>query len=343
MHAHIVTAVHRPLPDVVLVSLRPKSPRQRLRFFAGQYATLSYMRNGRRTPVRCFSMISSPHDDQTVQFAARIEGNFTRGLAELRPGDSVWIQGPFGEFVIDPEQDRRIVMLAAGIGITPFVSMLRYMHDTQLKLPITLLYSCRSVSSIPLYNEVREALQRLPRAAMQLFATRQSGPVPSELANVTQGRITDEWLDRITQHEYHGSTYFICGPSAFIASMEGGLRERNVSETQIITESFAQKPTAGMRGAMSPAKLIYGLTAAALVIGVLGITSMDLIRNVPKLMSRITPTGQQTGTSSTTSMGNGASSVSSGSTSSSSGGGTTGTSSRAISNPVYEQPISGVS
>src|SRR5581483_4981754 len=96
-------------------------------------------------------------------FAMRPHGRFTSQIAHLEAGTDVRVQGPFGGFTIDPDYDHQIVMLAAGIGITPFMSMLRHAAETGLTNPILLLYTTKSSSDIPFYEEILALKRRLPR------------------------------------------------------------------------------------------------------------------------------------------------------------------------------------
>lgn len=265
MHAHVIESMARPQPGLLLLTLRPRTSTDTLHFKAGQYAALSFERNGRRSPVRCFSMTSPPNDaGKTLQFAMRIEGRFTRAMAMLRPGAVVYVQGPFGDFTL-PASEQPVVFLAGGIGITPFVSMLRSLAETRSNTKVMLLYSGRLAGNVPLYEEISEVMQKLPHAHMQLFLTRSSKRSPT-IQGAVQGRIGDEHFDRMATRAFQDSIYFVCGPPVFIKAMRRILRARGVSHSRIIVESFTQAPAIVLRGSVSLTEVVYGLTALAFLV-----------------------------------------------------------------------------
>jgi ferredoxin-NADP reductase len=174
-HRYTVRSVERK-DDILLLTLIPKQQGRRLNFQAGQYAAIGFTRRGRPTPMRCFSIVSSPSDD-ALQFAMRVRGNFTQVAATLAAGDDVYVQGPFGDFTIDPVYDQRVVMLAGGIGITPFLSMIRDLTERHIALPITLLFSNRSAHSIPFMDQLQTLARQNPYLHVQFFGDGASGRV----------------------------------------------------------------------------------------------------------------------------------------------------------------------
>ena len=76
-------------------------------------------------------------------------GSETRYHVALDAGGELIVRGPKGRFVFDPETHREpLVLLAAGSGITPAMSILRTIHDLQLEVPVTLLYGCRTAADV---------------------------------------------------------------------------------------------------------------------------------------------------------------------------------------------------
>src|ERR1035438_1267772 len=139
----------------IVLNLNAKNSQNKIRSAPGQYAAISFRKFGRWSPVRCFSIVSNKNED-LLQFAMRPNGLFTSNVARLKPGTKVRVQGPYGNFTIDEEYDDRIIMLAGGIGITPFISMLRYAKLTRLNKPIILLYACKSIDDLPFYEEIMD-------------------------------------------------------------------------------------------------------------------------------------------------------------------------------------------
>src|SRR5579864_688597 len=91
----------------LLLTLEPRRQKDILRFYPGQYAAIGF-KTGRPTPMRCFSIVSSPNNSNELQFAMRVQGNFTQTASNLEVGDEALVHGPFGSFVIDPEIDQNV-------------------------------------------------------------------------------------------------------------------------------------------------------------------------------------------------------------------------------------------
>lgn len=293
--------------NTLLLTIAPKRKRDALVFYPGQYAAIGFKRYGRPSPMRCFSIVSSPNQPDAVQFAMRIQGDFTTSVSRLNKGDTVFLHGPFGDFTIDERYDKNIILLAGGIGVTPFISMARYAADTNLQIPMTLLYSCSYPNDIPFMDELVELEERNPRFQVAFFITKgQVERVPN--ARHLQGRIDHERLRQLTGGQYDKFTYFICGPKQFTKSLSDTLQKSNVASERIITEEFATTSNAAAIDTLpkySIRRWTYGLTGAALILATFFFMAIDLVRFVPKSLQShpaaatiTTPTSQTAQTSS---------------------------------------------
>src|ERR1019366_4016478 len=110
-------------------------------FQPGQYAAISFWHKGRQTPARCFSIVSSPTDQEFLRFSLRVNGHFTKAVEDIKPDDPIKVYGPFGGFIFNTVHDSDVIMLAGGIGITPFISMIRYISRLKTTNKVVLLYS----------------------------------------------------------------------------------------------------------------------------------------------------------------------------------------------------------
>jgi ferredoxin-NADP reductase len=265
--------------DILYVTLEPRRTSDRLQFYPGQYATIGFKTvHGRRSPMRCFSIASSPVSPDELQFAMRLGGLFTQSIAKLSVGTDFFVQGPFGEFVIDDEYDRRVVLLAGGIGVTPFMSMIRTACRTGSNIPITLLYSYRSGHSIPFLDELQELASNNSHLKIAVFVTDRA-TVPNT-PRILSGKISEDHIDEVTNGQYLGSSYFICGPKGFMANATGMLKAHNVPEAQIMTESFTQTSKIVSRSGYSFQTLTYAFASIVLIIGIGSIAYLDLNRYV---------------------------------------------------------------
>jgi ferredoxin-NADP reductase len=340
MNTYTVTSVTEIAPRTALLTISPKTEADRLAFYPGQYASIGFKVLGRPTPVRSFSIVAAPTEGDALQFAFRVQGRFTTALSRLQTGDDVYVQGPFGEFAIDPNYDRSAVLFAAGIGITPFISMLRHADATHSPMPMTLIYLCRSFADIPFYDELRAIEARNPQVEMYYFIS--DGRIPADAGpRIIAGRPPAAVFDRFTSGGYQDSTYFVCGPKGMMQAVESQLADCGVDADHIMTESFTQ--TAPFWSKLSPARLAYALTAAALVVATGVIMSLDVSKKVAETnASNVTATNSSAATTTSNNSTTAATSDTS-STSNNSSGASSSSSTSSNTASQTQSPMSSVS
>jgi len=287
MHRFNIKSINSIGTDTILLSLQPKNNRQRLDFYPGQYAAIGFKQGIRPSPMRCFSIVSSPNNTDVLQFAIKVLGDFTNSISELKVGSKVFVRGAYGEFVIDENQDRRVILIAGGIGITPFISMIRYATETNSNIPITLLYSCRSQYGIPFYAELMKYEEQNPKFKVIFFIT-DSGIDRLQNNRAINGRISEMHFRKLTQDQLNEFTYFLCGPRLFMESIKSTLLDLDTDADRIITEDFSASSSdkkLSLLPKQSIAKWTYGLTAVSLAAASFFIMTLDLTRAVPKILS----------------------------------------------------------
>lgn len=127
-------------------------------FLAGQYIRISapkLLYADTKGISRLFSIASSPNDKNKISVAFRDSASgFKRTLMELPAGSLIDIEGPFGYFTLPKDISRPLVFVAGGIGITPFLSMIRYAIEEKPARQITLLYINRNAESAAYLEEL---------------------------------------------------------------------------------------------------------------------------------------------------------------------------------------------
>src|SRR3954471_17859544 len=94
-------------------------------------------------PSRTFTLASAPHEPELMIATRMRDSGFKRALAALPVGASVRLEGPAGLMTLHEDAARPAVFLAGGIGITPFLSMVRDARARRLSHRIVLFYSNR--------------------------------------------------------------------------------------------------------------------------------------------------------------------------------------------------------
>lgn len=133
---------------------------------SGQHLSLSLSVDN-ETVVRTYSFNSSPFTDSDVSITARLipNGKLSSYLVNrVKEGEQVILEGPFGNFVIEPrhENKRHLIMFAAGSGITPIMSMIKsILHEEPLSR-VSLIYSNHSADRIIFKNGIATTTRKLP-------------------------------------------------------------------------------------------------------------------------------------------------------------------------------------
>ena len=133
-------------------------------FKAGQYIQLGVPKllySDVKGTSRVFSVASSPLDQEKLSIAFRNTGSgFKRTLKELPMNAPVSIEGPHGFFTLPQNPSHHLVFIAGGIGITPYLSMIRFAAERGFTFPITLLYANKSKERAAYLEELQDIANR---------------------------------------------------------------------------------------------------------------------------------------------------------------------------------------
>lgn len=203
-------------------------------FKPGQWVFLYfYNNNGSLWGKLAFSVCSAPTNKVYIQLGIKVAGTFTQRMAKMKTGERVGISGPYGFFTFEEKKMRNTVFLAGGIGITPFMSMIRYIKDKKLKNKLTFIYSNRDKNDIAFYKEL-ELLSQQSKDCRVIFTL--TGKIPT-LWRGEKGRINGRILRKYC-FPYKEKYFFICGPLPFMEKMVKYLKHSGVSQDRIKIERF---------------------------------------------------------------------------------------------------------
>jgi glycine betaine catabolism B len=203
-----------------------------INFRPGNYIVFYLDVNDPKGNYRDFSIVSSPTEED-IRIACRLTGSvFKRKLSSLKPGDKVTVKGPFGNFLLDEKRD--IIMIAGGIGITPFMSMIKYVVDLNLGTKITLFYSNRTPEEIPFKSKFDEIYQTNRNIKLVYTIT---NPLESKKPwNGNKGFIDSNMIKYNTS--INNKLFYICGPPGMVEAMSALLKSMNIKEEDIKIENF---------------------------------------------------------------------------------------------------------
>jgi ferredoxin-NADP reductase len=178
------------------------------------------------------SIASSPARNYLEWIVRISDSAWKQAFAALKRGDEFQIEGPRGSFFL--EADRPAVLVAGGIGITPFKSMIEYAADVQLETPITLLYSSKTPDEIVCNDDLAALAQKNPHLHIIHTLTRLA---PGHLWNGRVGRISLELVREISEKQ-PDALYYICGTPAMVHHTIELLHALEVGDDRILTEQF---------------------------------------------------------------------------------------------------------
>jgi ring-1,2-phenylacetyl-CoA epoxidase subunit PaaE len=210
-------------------------------YWAGQYLTFRFDNIVDKPVVRSYTMSSSPNQPDICAFTVkRVEkGLISNWLCDhVKVGDVLRARGPIGRFIYEPEKDLdHLVMVAAGSGVTPFVSIMREYEDRvgSGKAPkkMSLLVSYRSRSDLILWED----LQRISgKSGCHVYVTLSRDKDAAK--DFWQGRINREMIECDVGKDFSRATFMSCGPKAIMDLTGEVARSHGVASEQIKTESF---------------------------------------------------------------------------------------------------------
>ncbi len=134
---------------------------EELRFKPGQFLewTLEHKNPDSRGEKRFFTIASSPTEEGILLVTKIIENSssFKKSLKSLEEGDEIVAEGPYGDFILPEDKEKRLAFIAGGIGLTPFRSILKYLLDKKEKRSITLFYGVNLLEETVFNDLFREA------------------------------------------------------------------------------------------------------------------------------------------------------------------------------------------
>lgn len=182
-----------------------------------------------------FSIVSAPFQQQ-LTFATRMRGSaFKRALRALPIGSPVGLQGPFGSLVLHNNRTRAAVFLAGGIGITPFMSILRQAANDQLRQRILLLYANRRPEDAAFLDELQQ-MERQNRN-FRLVAT-MNEMEKSNRAWTGETRLIDADLVQEATADLAAPNFYLAGPPMMVDALRQALNRAGVDDDDIRSEEF---------------------------------------------------------------------------------------------------------
>jgi ferredoxin-NADP reductase len=215
-------------------------------FVPGQFLNVAFSIGGARM-MRSYSISSSPTHREYVELTVRREprGAVSRHIVDLlRVGDLVEVGGPVGKFTFTGTEADSIVLISGGVGITPMVSITRYLTERSWAGDIFFFYACRTPADFIFADDIAALERENPKLRVAVTMTRPEGTDWKG----PRGHLTKELLTQ-TVPELVSRRIHLCGPPSMMDATKALLAELGVPSEQVKTEAFGTpKPSPAAAG-----------------------------------------------------------------------------------------------
>lgn len=217
-------------PDIRTFFFEPEKP---LAYTAGQFIELNVIHDqpDARGTKRWFTLSSSPTEGE-LAITTRLRGidgsSFKQALFNLKKGDVAQVTGPMGDFVLPKFVQTPLIFVAAGIGVSPFRSILTWLHDTGEHRPIKFVYAVRTEDDIIFTDTFDKAKQHVTVVVLE----------PTPAWGGERGRVTAEMIVGL-EHPSDNTLLYLSGPEILVDGLYNDLLTAGINKAQIVTDRFS--------------------------------------------------------------------------------------------------------
>ena len=222
-HHFVVAATAEEAPGVVSVYVTGRSLDQ-FHAEAGQFFMWRFLTWDGWWQAHPFSLSAAPNG-RWLRLTAKSLGDHSSTLGRLRPGTKVLLEGPYGAFTRYRRRRRKVLLVGAGIGITPLRSLMEALPVRRGEME--LLYRTHAASQLALRGELEQLAERKGVRLHYLVGSRLEHP--EYLAPAHFAHLCPDVAKR---------DVFVCGPNGFTEAVRESLRRLGVPARQVHTESF---------------------------------------------------------------------------------------------------------
>jgi len=228
MSTYSLIEISTETPDVTMFRFRSNAG-LRIKFDPGMFVMLAWMDpNTKERIARAFSLSNAPSDDYIEFIIHMIHGKFTSHLDTAKVSDTYYVTGPHGQFKFIPAMDKKVLFIAGGTGLAPFLSMIREIKQLKSGNDTVLLYSVRFPNEIIRKGEL-EQLKNDISMKMVVTVTR---PAEGDGWTGITGHI-DANMIKVQVADFMDRTSYICGPLPFVKAVKDALTSLGVPSEKI--------------------------------------------------------------------------------------------------------------
>lgn len=210
------------LPDKIWeIELRAKG--KPMNYVPGQFAFIKLFSENLTKELHPFSFSSAP--GSAVKFAIKELGDYTNKIGNLKMGDKIAIEGPFGVFNFKRHENKNQVWIAGGVGIAPFLSMLRDLTPADSDYKIDLYYSVKDENCLAFQKEIEEISQKNENLKVIFWNSKMEGFLNADSVDKNTPNIKEKDI-------------LICGPGLMMDSLKKQFVQKGLKRSQLFLEEF---------------------------------------------------------------------------------------------------------
>ncbi len=206
--------------DILEVEMEPVV--KSMKFTPGQFAFFSFKSNNVSSESHPFSL-SSSNLDNNLKITVKNLGDYTSRLSNLKQGDEVLVDGPYGNFSYKNVSRKNQIWIAGGIGITPFYSMVQSLED---EYRVDFYYSVKSQEEAVYLNELQTTSVNNSNFKFNLWNANERGYINAGLVSGLSNGLVDKEI-------------FFCGPPMLMESLKNQFLSLGVDIKKIHYEDFS--------------------------------------------------------------------------------------------------------
>ncbi|MGD6934436.1 MAG: FAD-dependent oxidoreductase [Candidatus Bathyarchaeia archaeon] len=211
-------------------SFRFSRPKE-LEYKPGQYFFVTIKQGGKEL-TKHFSFSTSPTETAFIEFTKKLtDHEYSMALKAAKVGDWARIDAPYGKFTFEGEHPK-IALLCGGIGITPFISIIKNATDKNLDTKITLFYGCRTEADVAFKTELEELAKKNSKFKLMIVLSQASSDWKGAAGYINAEMVQKEVPD------FKDTVFFACGPPPMVTAMQGLVEKLGLPKEQLKLELF---------------------------------------------------------------------------------------------------------
>lgn len=214
-------------------------------FEPGQYVSIKVDQEGEEhTQIRQYSLSDAPGKPYYRISVKREDGDQIRAAGhvsnylhhDVQEGDILSLSAPAGDFILDTPDERPVVLISGGVGLTPMISMLNTLINEEQKRPITFIHAAQNGDVHALRDQVNELAEKHPQLSVYYcYANPTKRDQELQLFH-KEGYMDSPWLQSIIPNT--NAAYYFCGPTPFMSAINGILQLWGIPNSDIHFEFF---------------------------------------------------------------------------------------------------------